>query len=230
MKKWCNLKKRLLNIFVILIISGCNGSDDKTDLNYQKENHNINMFVRSDSSITKAISFFEKQFGLNSLKNGYDSLQIRVWFDGVKAGHKYLQNMLMIKLNSEDINVYHYKYISPEEFWYNFNEQIKYSKVFVRKKNKRKWEEIYLALNENAYKDVKDFDAFRKLEHGFSSTHPDRIIIEISTMKDYIVYSQYSPQSFNCKLDDCIRFFNIIKALAYGFDIEELKEKLEPLY
>lgn len=176
--------KTIILFFILSLLSCINKSDH--------ECKSINGFIKDIPVVHNKLPLgyiyalqISDQMNLSDISNGYDSLQIRVWFPTEKDGSHLL---LILKRTANKWNMKAYKYLAD---YTNQNpEIISYKKISAQPKNS--WDLIINAVDKIKILEVKDF---REIEnYDYNSTHPAHYTFEVATCSSYRYFEIPDPE------------------------------------
>jgi hypothetical protein len=168
-----------LLIFHFLVISACSHTDQNNKLI-----QDLSLISKSDSVLLNSVRQARDLIGgLDTLENGYDSIQIRIWFGyafldtaqlfilkkGLKEGWSGALLTFIYKRNEVDSSLYAKKQflkLTPESGWDNAIQKLKAFGVMT----------------------LPDSD---RIENYPDNTDSDGITIEVATKSNYRVYAYY---------------------------------------
>lgn len=151
-------------------------------------------------SYYSTIKKYENIFKLDTIENGFDSLQIRIWYHYPKF--RTPKNVFILKKQNNTWTTMLYSL--DKDSLIIINSKSKLNKVIHNiLKNK-----IMILLN---------MDDIKGLEDGY--VDGESYTIEISDKKHYRLYHYHVPEVFERKFEDVKRLMNILKIIRAEFNI-----------
>lgn len=206
---------RLIFLFCFLISACGEKNADILDTNYPSSQNPI--LKNGDEKIILDLSKYkddwEEQLNLKSLLNGYDSLQIRIWYVNESLDNRYL-NLLMLKFNEKKL-AYHYRY----QFGSNEKETPLIEK-FIKKISIKNWDSVLNSLIDNSLKKILDQKFYwKKPEYQVVISDANMVLVEVADRNSYNIFSYADPAGTLCNEGDCQKFYNFLKVLNQEADI-----------
>lgn len=157
----------------------------------------------------------EKIIGLESLENGFDSIQIRIWH-----GYAFNDTSQLIVFKKNQGNWF-------GEFFtliYKYNEKgdsiLSINKSVVKREPKSGWEVLMkkmLSLDILTLPDYKEIPNYLQVADG------DAVIFEIATQKVYRIYSYQAPNLNKFEHQQAMKIEKVLKLIEDEFNFIQLR-------
>lgn len=204
---------KLLFLFPILLFVACNGQVNPVTLpvSYFDNNKAFKKEIPSIDIFYKLAKAKEKQLGLDSLENGFNNLQVRIWYHFSLVKHRKLivitnrdtnWNAVLSNLQvdwdgrTETILTKELKQLSPKSGW----------AVFSRK---------LLALDIVTLPDQDDIKDY------FGGKDGRTYNVEVSTKNQYRFYGYWEPQEYQDKFWQARKMTDILKLIEMEFGVKQ---------
>lgn len=200
---------------LIWLISSCNS----------QTNTNQPLTIKKDIPLNKRgkpYSYYnnkskvEEKIGIYTLENGFDSIQIRIWY-----GYAFNDSAQLVILKNS-------KSIWSGEFLslvYNLNDKDNFlksiSKSSVIKEPLKGWDSLITLLNKYQITTLPDDS---KINGYPDMTDGDGVVVEIATKKSYRIYSYKQPSMVKDKISEANQMEKILRVIENEFSFPRLRK------
>lgn len=209
------MMKPFYTTIIILVSFGLVCCKDKVQKN---QNQRFTYDVPSDGmgkgSLFESIKLIRDSLKLDTLENGYDSLQIRIWLG---YSFTYKQQLIILKNHKGNWNAYYFE-IKPH-YYERTDSLISFEKYVAKKNPKMLWQDFIKTLY--SYKILTLPDYSRIKGYKAPALHGNGIVIEVSDMHSYRLYSYPLPKLAQ-EFSEAKNIENILNLLTQEFDIKLL--------
>lgn len=160
--------------------------------------------------------FVERQLGLNTLENGFDSIQIRIWY-----GYAFIDtSQLVILTNSNQ------EWVAELMTFQYYTENRNDSRIdaninVIKKEPSSGWSnftEKLFSLN------ITELPDFSKVKNYQDLMDGDDVIIEVSTVNSYRIFSYKEPGYFKETVPEAKLMETILELVEYEFKFQRLRK------
>jgi len=159
------------------------------------------------------VSQKSKQLKLDKLENGFDSLQIRIWYDSALSNK---DKLLILKYKNSKWKGFFYS-LNVEWNAYKLTNKIRKSKI-IEVHPSSGWESFTSKVFENKIESLPNMKDINGLVHRWSDGKT--YSIEIATKSKYRFYSYHLPEKF-IKFDEVKNIIKILIAIENEFKIKK---------
>lgn len=211
----------LLISYIICLLFSCNSpakTNDSKTIKVQTIEKDINLNKRGDPPsyyLNKQI--IEGKMGLMTLENGFDSIQIRIWY-----GYAFMDSAQMVilkKVNSQwSAELY--------SFIYNSNKSgdsvLSIDKSMEIRSPNCGWDSFTKQLFKFNITVLPDDS---KIENYFEVMDGDGVVVEISTKYTYRIYSYKEPILYQAKIKEAHDMVQILNLIESEFNFKPLRKR-----
>lgn len=205
MKQYC--------ILILLAFTACNENINNVDqpANFIDTNTIFKREIPSVDIFYKLAKEKQKQLGLDSLENGFDNLQVRIWYDFSLVRERRLviitnkdtnwkATVYNLQVNwdgrTETILIKEVKQLSPKSGWAVFSKKL-------------------LALDIVTLPDQDDIKDYHGGEDGRTYN------VEVATKNQYRFYGYWEPQEYQDKFWQARKMTDILKLIEMEFGVKQ---------
>lgn len=158
----------------------------------------------------------ERQLGLNTLENGFDSIQIRIWY-----GYAFIDTsqLVILKNNNQEwvAELITFKYHTD-----NSIDSVKaIDKTSVKSQPKSGWSNF---INKLFSLKITELPDFSKVKNYHDIMDGDDVIVEISTVNSYRIFSYKEPRHFKERIPEAKRMELILELVEDEFGFLRLRK------
>lgn len=224
-------KKIILFALIVTICSRCYQKEhrehDQQNAELIRQLNTSDTFVReffSDKTIKISLQDAEKKCGLDSLSNGFDSVQIRIWYGCVLGQNR----LIILSLTSDEWKAevreltFHNSeqyYSKEDKFWTtkldSISQKIKYAKP------KSGWNSLITVLFNLEILTLPDLEKIDGLVEKESATDGCGVSMEIATKNIYRQYGYTNPDFYILQHRQAKNMIHILQLLNSEFRIKD---------
>lgn len=214
------MKKKMGIIAMYLSLFGCQDSINKAE---KKDDNNKDTFQqdiphrKNKLSTLYTISMENRDFlgGMDTLENGYDSLQIRLWYESDSS-----RKIVVIKKNRQwvaECYTYHINTENPDSIYVDKLEMI-------RSLPKMSWPKLMDSLINLNVLTLPDQENVPGLAIYYNNS---TVNVEVATRTKYRFYSYAAPVKLAKNFEEARSLIQIMKLIRdeFGFDTDILKNE-----
>jgi hypothetical protein len=202
-------------LFCVAALASCNGQGTSSqEANANKGRPSIVKVIRTDTASSwnhfHNVRQLSKQLKLEPIEDGFDSLQIRIWFDHSMAMRKHV---IIIERNNDKWKgrLYEMNVGYVDTLNYNLVEHYKKKNV----KPVSGWQQFINELYQYKIQELSDTSG--------SGTDGMTYCVEILTARSYIYYSFWEPEFIKDHNSQSANMVNIIALLEREFKFNPIK-------
>jgi hypothetical protein len=196
--------KILILLMILSLLSCINNSDHKckSTNDFIKDIPIVHNKLPLDYVYVLQIS---DQLNLPDISNGYDSLQIRVWFPSENEGNHMV---LILDRAATKWNMKMYEFLA--DYSNQVPKIISYKRLSAQPKNS--WEVIINSIDEIKILEVKDFRQIKN--YNYNSTHSVYYSFEVATCSSYRYFEIADPEKNSAipEAKKVLEFINLLKS------------------
>lgn len=220
--------KSLFNLFsclVILVFLLFCATDEKNKIKFnnthKKEIDTVIKDIPKDKkgrprSYYKNKMFVENKIGLETLENGFDSIQIRIWY-----GYAFKDSSQLIIIKKTQGKWFGIFYTLK----YNYNEKrdsiIGIENSLISKKPKSSWE---IFINNFLAIGILDLPDYKEIPNYYQGADGDAIIVEIGTQNKYRIFSYQEPNLKKAQFLQAMKMEEALELIENEFNFFRLRK------
>lgn len=218
------MKRKILVIVVCIIELAASCSDKAEGNNFNKKKEFTDTITRDipldkkgrPSSYYRNKSNVENKLGLNTLENGFDSIQIRLWY-----GYAFKDSSQLVVLENSngkwEAKLFTLVYYLNE----NGDKLDSISKDIITREPKSGWQNF---INKVIKLDLTTLPDKSKIKDYPDFSDGDDVIIEAATKKSYRIYSYKEPNQVQLKIKEAKNMEQILEFIENEFSFNRLRK------
>lgn len=195
-------------IITIILLSCTHSSKNSQIMTFKRD---LPPDSTGKNSLFASIIFIRDSLQLDTLENGFDSLQIRIW---LKYTSDLKQKSIIIKNKKGTWSAYYYEF--KPKYYFGTDSLLYFEKHISEKYPKISWHDFMDKLYRYKISTLPDFTKVKG--YYYPATHNDVVAIEVSTVNEYRLYNYPSP-ALMTEFSEAKNVEKILNLITQEFDI-----------
>lgn len=206
---------------LLLLFASCSGFNKNEKETRTESVTKVDTFIReipayrNTPSMKQLKTNIESLLKIPSLENGFDSLEIRIWY---AYALRDKEQLVIIKHTdtswSAELNTLTFHYSK------NNDSILSISKQSISKYPKSGWNSFLLNLNKLDFYTLPDYKQIQNYDTG---TDSDAITIEFATKNKYRIYTYIQPSMYTTKFKEAVQIECIMELIEREFEFLRLR-------